>query len=187
MKPFFLFEEPVPEPLCDLIINMGLAANVEQAGVHVDNKTQQVADVRNNSIAWLNDKSISELLGEYVKHANVDGSWNFHLNSFEVPQFSIYDVSQYYDWHVDMGVEQPTDTAFRKLSISINLNETYIGGDFQVEEWGKPETDRVVTLAPMRRTGAVCVFPSFINHRVTPVTAGTRYSLVGWFRGDMFK
>jgi PKHD-type hydroxylase len=55
------------------------------------------------------------------------------------------------------------------------------------KEWGSPETYRVKTLDSMSTVGSVCVFPSFIQHRVTPVKMGTRYSLVGWFRGDMFK
>jgi len=31
------------------------------------------------------------------------------------------------------------------------------------------------------------VFPSFVWHRVKPVTAGTRYSLVVWHLGKPFK
>ena len=38
-----------------------------------------------------------------------------------------------------------------------------------------------------REKGAVVVFPSHIWHRVTPVTKGTRYSLVVWFLGKPFK
>jgi PKHD-type hydroxylase len=31
------------------------------------------------------------------------------------------------------------------------------------------------------------LFPSFVLHRVTPVTKGTRYSLVAWVSGPPFK
>ena len=34
-----------------------------------------------------------------------------------------------------------------------------------------------------RDKGAVVVFPSWVRHRVTPVTRGTRYSAVAWFNG----
>jgi PKHD-type hydroxylase len=187
MKPYYIFDEPIPEELCEVIIRMGLEAQQQQADVHKNDVSVRDNRVRNNTIAWLSEPSINELMGEYVKHANVEAGWNFHINSFEIPQFSTYEQGQYYDWHVDMGVEKPTDTAFRKLSISIALNETYMGGDFQVTEWGTPGTDTVVTLPAMRKTGSVCVFPSFMYHRVRAVQAGTRYSLVGWFRGDMFK
>jgi PKHD-type hydroxylase len=187
MKPYYIFDEPIPEELCEIIIRMGLEAQQLQADVHKNDVSVRDNRVRSNTISWLSEPSISELMGEYVKHANVEAGWNFHINSFEIPQFSTYEQGQYYDWHVDMGVEKPTDPAFRKLSISIALNESYIGGAFQIEEWGSPETYRVKTLDSMSTVGSVCVFPSFIQHRVTPVKMGTRYSLVGWFRGDMFK
>ena len=34
--------------------------------------------------------------------------------------------------------------------------------------------------------GTIVVFPSFVWHRVTPVTSGTRYSLVNWLQGRPF-
>jgi PKHD-type hydroxylase len=188
MKPYYLFEDDkLPEELCEIIIRLGLESSQNPANVRKDDLDKLDTSVRNNTVAWLNDKSINELLGEFVKTANVEAGWNFHINSFEVPQFSVYEPGQYYDWHVDMGVEKPTDPAFRKLSISIALNETYTGGHFEVEEWGNPKDNRVKRLTALKNTGTVCVFPSFIQHRVTPVEVGTRYSLVGWFRGDRWK
>ena len=35
--------------------------------------------------------------------------------------------------------------------------------------------------------GSIIVFPSFIWHRVKPVTDGTRYSLVLWNVGNLYK
>jgi PKHD-type hydroxylase len=35
--------------------------------------------------------------------------------------------------------------------------------------------------------GSIIVFPSFVWHRVKPVTKGTRYSLVMWNLGYPFK
>ena len=35
--------------------------------------------------------------------------------------------------------------------------------------------------------GSVIVFPSFVWHRVKPITQGTRYSLVVWHLGKPFK
>ena len=35
--------------------------------------------------------------------------------------------------------------------------------------------------------GSIIVFPSFVWHRVKPVTSGTRYSLVVWHLGRPFK
>ena len=44
---------------------------------------------------------------------------------------------------------------------------------------------RLVT--EIRPRGSIIVFPSFVWHRVTPVTKGTRYSLVVWSLGYPFK
>ena len=39
----------------------------------------------------------------------------------------------------------------------------------------------------MKNKGSIIVFPSFIFHRVTPVTKGIRYSLVNWNVGQPYK
>ncbi len=35
--------------------------------------------------------------------------------------------------------------------------------------------------------GDLIIFPSFIDHKVSPVTKGVRYSVVAWFGGPPFK
>ena len=77
----------------------------------------------------------------------------------------------------------------RKLSMTINLTDptTYKGGRMQFE-FPKVSKEPVVReCVPARAQGSVIVFPSFILHRVTPVTEGTRYSLVAWFLGEPFR
>ena len=39
---------------------------------------------------------------------------------------------------------------------------------------------------PELKKGAMILFPSFLLHKVSPVTKGTRNSLVGWVRGPNF-
>jgi hypothetical protein len=77
----------------------------------------------------------------------------------------------------------------RKLSVTINLNEpgAYEGGDLKFD-WGMHvEGNRFYECTEIRPQGSIIVFPSFLNHCVTPVTSGTRYSLVLWNLGDPFK
>ena len=38
-----------------------------------------------------------------------------------------------------------------------------------------------------RKAGCVFIFPSFMMHRVTPVTKGTRKSFVLWLGGTHYK
>ena len=39
----------------------------------------------------------------------------------------------------------------------------------------------------IRPKGSIIVFPSYMHHQVTPVTKGTRYSLVMWSLGKPFR
>ena len=84
-------------------------------------------------------------------------------------------------------VELPSDPFVRKLSVSVTLEDTFKGGDFQVQDWVHPQASKKFsTLKDMRKTGSIAVFPSFMFHRVTKVKEGERSSLVCWFRGEKF-
>jgi PKHD-type hydroxylase len=95
-------------------------------------------------------------------------------------QIARYDSadSGFYDWHLDFGPAQP----LRKLSISVQLSnpEDYDGGDVELLYGNAPtKLDRT--------RGAFIIFPSFMLHRVTPVTRGTRWSLVAWILGKRWR
>ena len=78
----------------------------------------------------------------------------------------------------------------RKISMTVNLcDETdYDGGDLKFD-FGlhRRKEDRFHTCEEIRPRGSVIVFPSFVHHCVTPVTRGTRYSLVMWTLGEPWK
>lgn len=95
-------------------------------------------------------------------------------------QLARYDSSEqgFYDWHTDFAGIRP----LRKLSISIQLSrsEDYDGGDLELM-YGT-EAQKLD-----RTRGAFIVFPSFMLHRVTPVTRGARWSLVAWILGARWR
>jgi len=70
----------------------------------------------------------------------------------------------------------------RKISITVQLSDPdeYEGGDFEFLI-GK----EIIKLP--RKKGCAIVFPSYFLHRVTPVTKGTRKSLVLWGSGQPFR
>ena len=71
----------------------------------------------------------------------------------------------------------------RKLSMSIILNGNFQGGKFEFATYGR----EVCQITPIEASpGTIIVFPSSMEHRVTPVTKGIRYSLVTWFLGPPF-
>lgn len=85
----------------------------------------------------------------------------------------------HYDWHLDRG---GLGIAPRKLSAVIQLSDPneYEGGDLQLYVGSEPTNIK-------KQKGLVVVFPSFVLHRVTPVTGGTRRSLVAWLSGPKFR
>lgn len=86
-------------------------------------------------------------------------------------QFTEYKQNQYYNWHTDnggMNIEQ------RYFSIVIQLNDTYEGGNLELDIDGK-------IIEVEKGVGNLFFFLSNIQHRVTPVSDGIRYSLVNWF------
>jgi PKHD-type hydroxylase len=76
----------------------------------------------------------------------------------------------------------------RKLSVTISLSDpaTYEGGNLKFD-LGPHRGDRYHECAEIRPRGSIIVFPSHVYHQVTPVTKGTRYSLVAWNLGYPFK
>jgi PKHD-type hydroxylase len=66
--------------------------------------------------------------------------------------------------------------------MTLCLNENYEGGYFQINVGKESEP-----LFIQAKKGRAIFFPSFMIHRVTPVTLGTRRSLVVWVLGPKFK
>jgi len=62
----------------------------------------------------------------------------------------------------------------------------YEGGDFELNLNNPENENNIITIKEAKIKGTVIVFPSFVWHRVTPVTSGTRYSLVNWHQGKPF-
>jgi PKHD-type hydroxylase len=82
-----------------------------------------------------------------------------------------------YGWHLDYG-----GGISRKLSLAIQLTDPseYEGGNLQIMTSGEPQNMR-------KQRGLIAVFPSYVLHQVTPVTQGSRQSLVAWVSGPAFK
>ena len=59
------------------------------------------------------------------------------------------------------------------------LNDDFEGGDFEINL----STPNKVNV----KKGMAIFFPSFVLHRVTPVTKGIRKSLVIWVEGPRWK
>jgi PKHD-type hydroxylase len=76
----------------------------------------------------------------------------------------------------------------RKLSLTLNLTNPsdYEGGDLLFDV-GNHNDKNIIKCDIARKQGSIIVFPSFLYHCVSPITKGTRYSLVNWILGRPFK
>ena len=74
----------------------------------------------------------------------------------------------------------------RKLTAIIQLsNENdYKGGDF---EFGITDKEGSGLIKGNKTKGCLLIFPSFLSHRVAPITEGIRYSVITWMEGNTFK
>ena len=77
----------------------------------------------------------------------------------------------------------------RKISVTVNLStpDDYDGGNLKFDFGPHATAERYHECEEIRPQGSIIVFPSHVHHQVTPVTKGTRYSLVLWCLGKPFR
>jgi PKHD-type hydroxylase len=140
--------------------------------------------IRKSEIKWMHsdDKSfwVYQKIGQYIQQANNE-LWKFNLNSIiDSIQYTVYyEGGGHYDWHIDIG---PNPINHRKVSCTIQLSDPneYEGGDLEIWTGGGFKTIE-------RKQGCAIIFPSFLMHRITPITKGIRKSLVLWVGGGAYK
>jgi PKHD-type hydroxylase len=165
---------------CAKIIQIGNARIVGDSRIRGN---EVAADIRDSKNSWIMPCDDSNWIFRRVTDVIVDLNsrfFKFELFGFiEGFQFTRYDApGGKYDQHIDRGLNSWT----RKLSFCLQLSDPkdYEGGDLEMY-FGKDPT------LPKKEQGYATVFPSYVLHRVTPVTKGTRYSLVAWITGPSFK
>ena len=184
---WFSQSERLSEKICDEIIESGKALQSEtsavvDAGIHT--KQQTNTKIRKSGTAFFPmGHYLEELLMAYVERANNE-AWNFRLSQYERIQFGIYKRLGFYNWHADTYYKP--NQPIRKLSVTVNLSDPrdYAGGNFEIKNI--EGTPLQMPFESLRARGTVIVFPSFLQHRVTEVKRGTRYSLVQWLVGPDF-
>ena len=153
---------------------------------------------RNSKVTWI--KKWPELTQNIDKSiSRFQKTWGFDLKTFEPLQYSNYNEGDYYDWHNDQHESAYDDGLIRKLSFTVFLNNEYEGGDFEICKLaGSKELPKINVTNISKKiitdegglqpsVGTIIIFPSYVWHRVAPVTKGVRKSLVGWILGKPFR
>lgn len=184
IPPFVRWEGGFDDQELDWLQNQAKNAQT-RAIVGVGNPNFDVNKIRRSYVDWMNKNSENEWLfkklGHIVSTLNTR-FYKFDLTGFgEALQLTNYDHSEHgmYGWHQDNGsVGAPS----RKLSLVLQLTDPseYEGGTLQLIHGGEH-------ISVHKQRGLVTVFPSYTVHQLTPVTQGSRQSLVAWITGPEFK
>jgi PKHD-type hydroxylase len=142
------------------------------------------AEIRRSQIWFFDPSPETDFIFDPLRQAVqlLNQGFNLELAGFatgcQVARYTA-EVQGHYDWHIDLGTGR---FSRRKLSLSVQLTDPadYEGGDLEFHMSG-------LDAARMRQQGTLVAFPSFHEHRVTPVTRGERYSLVAWVDGPPYR
>lgn len=166
---------------CARIIDIGESKIPQKASVI--NESADNKGIRDSTISWLNPSDDMEWAYSRITGivTNLNSRFfNFDLFGFiEGFQFTKYQPpGGKYGRHIDKVL----GGTIRKLSIVIQLSapEDYEGGELVI-------LNSEPGIKVNKSQGYMTVFPSYTLHEVTPVTKGTRYSLVAWIAGKPFK
>ena len=208
---YYYFKSALPSKICDLIIRHGKEQKegIAITGAEEKNKYRDIKKnplnerelfnlkkKRDSNIVWLDDRWIYKEIHPFIREANQQAGWNFDWDRSESCQFTIYKEGQYYDWHQDSWdtpykKEGPENGLIRKLSVTVSLTDPkkYQGGELEFDLRNQdPERARNTKLCTeILPKGSIVVFPSFVWHRVKPITKGVRYRLVIWNLGKPYR
>lgn len=175
--PIWYLGEISPD-LCDRVINELSAIDAKDATLGIEGKDQNTA-TRSTKIRFAGPGYwLENTYKKLVEDANKACGWQYDITSNEAIQFAEYSHDQHYTWHCDTFVlsGKPTD---RKITVVCLLNDDFEGGEFEVRL-------NATYKAPLKK-GTMIAFPSILDHRVTPVLSGKRYSATAWFSGPRFR
>ena len=176
--PYHFWPSALDDKMCDKIISQAMESKAQAAQLF--SSSDSLSSWRSSTVRWLSASWIADLLLPYAKQPNEN--FDIAFDGRIEMQFTEYHAADkgHYDWHHDVNWHGQTGQD-RKLSLTIQLSDSadYEGGDFEFEE--------VTSETNFRPKGSILVFPSYLRHRVTTVTKGTRYALVAWYSGPQWR
>jgi PKHD-type hydroxylase len=183
---YAFWEDGFTDEEINRIVEIGEKNNFEQAGIAKldQSEFESFKHIRDSKVSWISVNAETEWiyskLGVIIRNLNSD-YYRFDLFGFnEDLQYTVYNEKGHYDYHMDLNIDSSLPA--RKLSCVVQLAEPseYEGGELVIYGESGP-------VAIKKKKGFVVVFPSYLLHRVEPVTAGVRRSLVSWITGPPFR
>jgi predicted 2-oxoglutarate/Fe(II)-dependent dioxygenase YbiX len=168
-----------PEECCNIVQESThwVEGTVYKFGQFLTNKQFRSVQICNRGIS----QKLEDRIFKTIFLTN-SSSYRYHLEGYnqkDPPLVFKYsaDRQDHYVWHTDAM----DGDSVRKLSFTIQLTDPteYSGGDL---EFMPAITDKRI-----KDQGTMTIFPSYMTHRVSPVTHGTRHTIVGWIYGPEFR
>lgn len=176
---YWYWESAVDPAFCKYIVEK-TDWTAATTGLIGDVKGNKLSQARKAGIVWEPPHApISATLFLLMVAINKEANWNFLIEGAEDTQLTKYEQTGHYGWHQDTYL-QSSDTQ-RKLTSVLLLNDA---SEF---EGGTLELMGVDEFKGLNKAGSLIVFPSYLTHRVTPVTKGVRYTAVCWAIGPQFR
>lgn len=182
---YHFFNNELSENFCLRVEKYIKNLNLDDATVFDDFKERKLkTDVRRAKVHLYEFKDakdgIEREIGlEFFRICSiVNRDYQFTLNDDNfIIQLTYYkeDDKGTYDWHCDDNFL--ARGFYRKLSMAAIIKKSDEGGEFDLSG-GCPDFNQEV--------GSVIAFPSFVEHKVHPVTKGERISIVIWFCGPQW-
>lgn len=178
------YEQVMKEQAVDVLIKVCDDFEYQEAGVVSAGKTITNKEVRNvftkelvrfsksmTEVHWSNwlTKVFRELMLDWMKRNDIPTGSIMNIENIQLLK---YEVGGHYKWHFDQ-----CSTLNRQLSGIFFLNDDYEGGNI---EFAFPKSNDSMSIKPKKNSCLIWPSGFLFPHRVTPVTKGTRYSVVCW-------
>ena len=180
---YFYWTKCADEDIINKFIVMGESLESSEALIGDSRNSAVNSSIRISQLSWIHkNESSMDLFSFITDKIDRINYWHYgmKLTGVEPLQYTRYALNGHYNFHNDMTIRQ--DSIQRKLSIVLALSDEtdYKGGEFKLMPHGvNPNVFKF-------KKGDLIAFPSWIPHKVEPVTSGNRITVVAWACGPKF-
>ncbi len=176
---YYSWDYTLSDAECDFLIQDCSKGEVEEAKI-MSSPFKTYPETRITDLVWVErTKLIHRAMVNFMLEAN-QNYFKYDITNSEQIQFGTYQDGGHYIWHKDDSMGDKDSV--RKLTVVILLSDpdSFEGGELEVFNGDN-------SIYPFIKRGSIICFNCFDWHRVTPVTKGTRHTLVQWSSGPRFR
>lgn len=180
---YYLWKKCADDNLIQEIVKLGESLEQQSATIGTNEKDSTLStNTRISTISWIHQTEQSKFFFDFlidkIDRINYH-HYGMNLLGMEAIQYTKYSTDGHYAYHRDLIVK---NRSMRKLSFVLALTDKdeYSGGEFLLMPHGQnPEVMKF-------SKGDLIAFPSYVPHKVNPVTEGLRITAVAWALGPLF-